>query len=205
MEDRVESLEKQLNEFRSEQNRIMETMTQRMDELVMRIPQQDSSGGNSRINDPGGGRQRDPPPNRGDLNRRVDIPSFDSSDASGWLVRMDRYFRISRIQVEEKLEYAVLALHGEALTWFEWWESQSTFPSWIRFKQDLLKRFEPGADANPLAPLLQVRQHGSVMEYRRDFEIAARAHRHLGGDTLLCMSHEGLKPSIKAEMESCRV
>ncbi|XP_072054839.1 uncharacterized protein [Arachis hypogaea] len=38
------------------------------------------------------------------------------------------------------------------------------------------------------------------MEYRRDFEIAARAHRHLGGDTLLCMFHEGLKPSIKAEM-----
>ena len=86
----------------------------------------------------------------------------------------------------EKLEYVVLALHGEALTWFEWWETQLTFPTWLRFKQDLLKRFEPGATSNPLASLLKVKQAGSVMEYRRDFELAARPHKSFGNDTLLC-------------------
>ncbi|XLS59131.1 hypothetical protein HN51_008886 [Arachis hypogaea] len=199
MEERVDGLEKQV----AEQTQLLETMMKRMEELVLRSqqPTPETEGGHSRNDDPGGGRRRHPIPNRGDGNRSVDIPSFDGSDPSGWLVQMDRYFRISEIPVGDKLEYAVLALHGEALTWFEWWESQSTFHTWIRFKQDLLKRFEPGAAANPLAPLLRVKQTGSVMAYRRDFELAARSHRQLGGDTLLCMFHEGLKSTIKSELK----
>jgi len=61
-------------------------------------------------------------------------------------------------------------------------------------------RFEPRAASNPLAPLLRVRQTGSVMEYHCDFELAARSHKHFGDDTLLCMFHEWLKPTIKSEI-----
>jgi len=39
------------------------------------------------------------------------------------------------------------------------------------------------------------------MEYRRDFELVARSHRILGGETLLCMFHEGLKLTIKSELD----
>jgi len=70
---------------------------------------------------------------------------------------MDRFFRVLNIPVGEKLDYSVLRLMGETLVWFEWWEAQSTFHTWLRFKQDLLKRFEPGAASNPLVPLLQVK------------------------------------------------
>jgi len=38
------------------------------------------------------------------------------------------------------------------------------------------------------------------MEYRRDFELVARSHRNLGGETL-CMFHEGLKPMIKSKLD----
>jgi len=113
---------------------------------------------------------------------------------------MDRFFRVSNIPVGEKLDYAVLGLMGEALTWFEWWEAQSTFHTLLRFKQDLLKRFEPGAVSNLLAPLLQVKQTGSVMEYRHDFELTAISHRNLVGETLLRMFHEELKPTIKSKL-----
>ena len=102
--------------------------------------------------------------------------------------------------MSEKLEYVVLALHGEALTRFEWWEAQSSFHTWLCLKQDLLRRFKLGAASNPLAPLLKVRQVGSIMDYRREFELAARSHRNLGGETLICMFHEGLKPTISSEM-----
>jgi len=70
---------------------------------------------------------------------------------------MDRFFRVSNIPKGEQLDYAVLGLVGKLLTWFEWWEAQSTFHTSFRFKQDLLKRFEPGAASYPLAPLLQVK------------------------------------------------
>jgi len=39
-------------------------------------------------------------------------------------VRMDHFFQVSNILVGEKLDYAVLGLMVEALTWFEWWEAQ---------------------------------------------------------------------------------
>ena len=64
------------------------------------------------------------------------------------------FLSMLNISVGEKLDYAVLGLMGKALTWFEWWEAQSTFHTWLRFKRDLLKRFEPGEASNPLAPLL---------------------------------------------------
>jgi len=39
------------------------------------------------------------------------------------------------------------------------------------------------------------------MKYQHDFELAARSHRKLGGETLLCMFHEGLKPTIKSKLD----
>ena len=39
------------------------------------------------------------------------------------------------------------------------------------------------------------------MEYRRDFELAARSHRNLGEESLLCMFHERLKSTIKSELD----
>jgi len=113
---------------------------------------------------------------------------------------MDRFFQVSNILMGEKLDYVALGLMEKALTWFKWWKTQSTFHTWLRFKQDLMKHFKLGAASNPLAPLLQVKQTGSVMEYRRDFELVARSHRNLGGETL-CMFHEGLKPMIKSKLD----
>jgi len=185
-----------------EQGRLMKVMMKQLEDLMGQQKQSHRDDeDHSQIDDPGRGRHCEHAPNRVDSNRRVEIPPFDCSDASGWLVWIDRFFRISGIPVGEKLEYVVLALHGKALTWFEWWESQTSFHTWLRFKQDLLKRFELGAASNPLAPFLKVKQTGSIMDYRHDFELAARSHRHLSGDILLCIFHEGLKPIIKSEMK----
>jgi len=47
--------------------------------------------------------------------RKLEIPTFDGADTNGWLVRMDRFFRVSDILVGEKLDYMVIGLMGEAL------------------------------------------------------------------------------------------
>ncbi|KAL1350524.1 hypothetical protein AAHE18_06G030600 [Arachis hypogaea] len=82
---------------------------------------------------------------RKEENRRVELPMFDGDDVCGWLVQIERYFRLTHITSREKLDYVMLAFHGEALTWLEWWEENTPFFSWRRFKQDLLRRFQPGA------------------------------------------------------------
>ena len=134
-------------------------------------------------------------------NRRVELPVFDGDDVNEWLVRIERYFRVAQIATNDKVEYAAMALTGKALTWFEWWEDQTQFHSWTRFRQDLLKRFLPGAAGHPLGPLLSVKQNNTAIQYREEFELAARSHRNLGQEILSGIFWNGLKEEVKAELK----
>jgi len=77
-----------MTEFRAEQGRLMESMMKHMEELMVRQSRQQlkDDDSTSRVDDLGGGLRRDPPPNKGDFNRRVEIPPFDNLDANGLLV-----------------------------------------------------------------------------------------------------------------------
>ena len=145
----------------------------------------------------GGGR----PPRRTEAGRKIELPIFSGDDAYGWLVRVERYFRVNQIEDHEKLELVLVAMEGDALTWFQWWEEQAPFPSWRDFKEDIIKRFQPGVAQNPYGPLLQVRQTGTVMQYRREFEVVAGAKRHIDPEMLMCIFLNGLKKEIRAEMK----
>jgi len=134
------------------------------------------------------------------INRRIELPTFEGEDICEWLVRIERYFQLARVATAKKLEYVAMSLTEKALTWFEWWEEQTPFPTWTQFKQDILKRFQPVAAANPIGPLLEVKQHDTVMQYREEFELAARNQRSLEQDTLMRIFKNGLKEEIKAEM-----
>jgi len=46
-----------------------------------------------------------------------------------WLVSIEGYFLLARVATAKKLEYVAIALTGKALTWFEWWEEQTAFPT----------------------------------------------------------------------------
>jgi hypothetical protein len=87
------------------------------------------------------------------------------------LVRIERYFRLNEVRVHEKLDAAVIALEDKALNWFVWWEEQTASRTWDEFKLSLIRRFQPGILQNPLGPLLNLKQRGSVMEYREKFEM----------------------------------
>jgi len=167
-------------------------MRKHLEELMVHQPHQHYEGedGDSCADNPGGGCHQ----NflfKGDINRRIEIPLFDGSDVSGWLVRIDCYIWIFGIPMGEKLEYVVLALHDEALMWFKSWESKSSFHTWLCFKQDLLKRFESGADfvAEGETDWLG---YGLSLQ----FQISDKISPTLGGDTFMCMFHEGFQLTI---------
>ena len=108
---------------------------------------------------------------------------------------------MNQIEDYERLELVLVAMEGDALTWFQWWEEQAPFPSWRDFKDDLINRFQPGVAQNPYGPLLQVRQTSIVMQYLREFEIVAGARRHIDPEMLMCIFLNGLKKEIRAEMK----
>jgi len=46
-------------------------------------------------------------------------------DAYGWIVRVERYFKLNLVEEEEKLYAVLIALEDRALSWYQWWEEQS--------------------------------------------------------------------------------
>jgi len=128
IEKRVEGLNKRMMDY----GQMLETILKRLNDMTMHLPRhdhttephQEEEDTVSQIVDPGGGGQNHRNTcYRGDGGCKSEVPTFDGADLNGWLVRMDRFFRVSNIPVGEKLDYAVLGLMGEALTWFEWWEA----------------------------------------------------------------------------------
>lgn len=47
--------------------------------------------------------------------RRVEILMFKGDDAYGWLIRIERYFHLNGVRVQDKLDAVVLAMEDKAL------------------------------------------------------------------------------------------
>ncbi|PNX61324.1 hypothetical protein L195_g052396, partial [Trifolium pratense] len=137
----------------------------------------------------------------GRSGRRLDIPIFKGEDAYGWLVRVERYFRLAEIRVQDKVDTVVLALEEKALNWFQWWETQTPLRTWGEFKIAVLKRFQPGLLQNPLGPLLSLKQKGTVLEYRDKFEELVAPLRREERVMLESIFLNGLKEEIQAELK----
>ncbi|XP_057444723.1 uncharacterized protein LOC130736966 [Lotus japonicus] len=133
--------------------------------------------------------------------RRVDIPMFNGSDAYGWITKVERFFRLSRVEEREKIEMVMIAMEDRALSWFQWWEEQAQERAWEPFKQALIRRFQPDLVQNPFGPLLSAKQKGSVMEYREAFELLAAPMRNADREVLKGVFLNGLQEDIKAEMK----
>jgi hypothetical protein len=103
--------------------------------------------------------------------------------------------------VHEKLDAAVIALEEKALNWFQWWEEQTPSRAWDQFKIALIRRFQPGILQNPLGPLLNLKQKGSVMEYREKFEMLVAPIRREERVMLDSIFLKGLKEEIQAELK----
>ncbi|MCI82669.1 retrotransposon-derived protein PEG10-like, partial [Trifolium medium] len=62
--------------------------------------------------------------------RKLSIPVFEDVDAYGWVNRVEHYFELKGVLEEEKMQAAMVAMEGKALSWFQWWEYASPNPTW---------------------------------------------------------------------------
>ena len=66
--------------------------------------------------------------------RNLEIPIFGADDPMSWLTKIERYFRLRTVREEDKLEVVMVTMNGEALGWFQLWESWNPNHSWNGFK-----------------------------------------------------------------------
>ena len=52
--------------------------------------------------------------------RKLEIPIFDGEDAFGWTNKVECYFKIKGMEEEDRIQAAMVAMEGKALTWYQW-------------------------------------------------------------------------------------
>ncbi|CAH9066959.1 unnamed protein product [Cuscuta europaea] len=133
---------------------------------------------------------------------KVDLPLFDGEDAYGWLIRVERYFKLNQVSDNDKVEVVLIAMADKALNWYQWWEEKTSDHSWVNFKVALIRRFQPALVQNPFGPMLSVKQTSLVMEYRDLFERVVAPLKLTDQELLLKgVFLKGLRAEISAELK----
>ena len=83
---------------------------------------------------------------------------FNGENPEGWVFRAERYFHLNHLTKEEKLMAAVVCLDEDALSWFSWVESRSTFTSWTELKSQLLLHFRSTSEGSLCQKLLAIQK-----------------------------------------------
>ena len=65
------------------------------------------------------------------------MPSFDGTEAVGWLARAVQYFLVSNTPLENRVKVAMVALTGPALPWYQLLIKHIPTLSWDRFYRSL--------------------------------------------------------------------
>lgn len=131
--------------------------------------------------------------------RKLDLPLFSGDEAFAWVDRLERFFEVRGVPIDERMNVAVVALEGQALAWYRWWVTSIPHPTWPLFKEDVVRRFQPEMVENPFELLLSLKQTGSVREYREKFEVYSGPLRISERRYLLGVFLNGLKRNIRAE------
>ncbi|KAH1265539.1 hypothetical protein GmHk_01G001225 [Glycine max] len=133
--------------------------------------------------------------------RKLKIPIFDEGDAFGWTNKVERYFEIKGVEEEDRIQAAMVAMEGKALTWYQWWEFCAKNTNWTDFKNVVIQWFQPSMNQSPYELLLSLKHEGTVEEYREKFELYAGPLRGTKPEYLKGIFFNGLKEVVRAELK----
>jgi hypothetical protein len=100
-----------------------------------------------------------------------DFPRFDGSLPNLWLDRGEAYFGLYRVSLQQWVTTASLYMEGHAALWLQAYRQSHGHVSWSEFKRAVVEEFGPDEFEVQMHKLLQLRQSGTVAEYRQQFEV----------------------------------
>ena len=133
------------------------------------------------------------------------MPSFDGSEAVGWLARAEQYFLVSNTPVENRVKVAMVALTGPALPWYQLLINRIPNLSWDRFLQELMKRFGNNGALDEYEAFAAVRHTGSLADYVAVFESRLALVPDLAYHQYLGFFLAGLRPDVRLQMKAAKV
>jgi hypothetical protein len=100
-----------------------------------------------------------------------DFPRFDGYLPNLWLDRCVAYFELYCVKPQQWVTTASLYVDGHAAFWLQAFRQTHVQVSWTQFCQAVVEEFRLDEFEGQMHKLLQLRQTGTVAEYRRQFEI----------------------------------
>lgn len=134
----------------------------------------------------------------------MDYPAYEGGNADDWLFRLEQCFLSNRTLEEEKLEKAVSCLTGASVTWWRCSKDREQIYTWREFQEKFMLRFRPSRGSSAVDHLFNVRQTGTVEEYRERFEELTVDLPHVTSDILESAFLNGLRRSLRDQVVRCR-
>ncbi|KAL4291221.1 hypothetical protein GQ457_14G001230 [Hibiscus cannabinus] len=101
---------------------------------------------------------------------KIEIPSFDGTNARGWVRKCDKYFSLFNVPDNQKMEIATMYLVGRAEIWFDSYVMQKHKATWHEFVADLNHRFCDKTHTDVIEEFNKLFQTATVEEYQDQFE-----------------------------------
>lgn len=102
--------------------------------------------------------------------RRHDFPRFSGDKPLLWVDLCTTYFEMYRVPEHHWVSSATLHLDGHAALWFQAYKRQHRLLGWNDFMQAVIEEFGQDEFDGQMTRLLQLKQTGTVSEYRLAFE-----------------------------------
>ncbi|XP_078429554.1 uncharacterized protein LOC144701690 [Wolffia australiana] len=135
--------------------------------------------------------------------RKGDLPYFNGTNAQAWLNCVERFFKIHKLTDDEKLQLVSLHMEGIAQGWFIYTEENFGSENWLGFCHYFEKRYNFSV-RSLCTQLMNLRQKGTVSEYRSEFEDLVAFLAHVPHDIQETAYLNGLKREIRVELNKYR-
>ena len=136
---------------------------------------------------------------------KMDFPRFDGSDARIWIDKCSAYFAMFQIPPSFRVSAASIHMTDAAAHWYQSYKHTPGFQQWDHFVLAVLSEFEVDTHRAKTMELLNLRQTGSVDEYRKSFEQLVyniRLYDHSISTTMLTAQFLiGLKEELRFAVE----
>ena len=109
---------------------------------------------------------------RGIKQGRLECPRFDGSDFSGWLLKMEQYFEIGKVDDAAKIRTVLMTLEGRALQWHQYYAKTNgglSVLKWSDYLEDMRRRFADKEYEDPMSELVSLKHTTTVEDFYEDF------------------------------------
>uniref|UniRef100_A0A2N9EXV4 RNA-directed DNA polymerase n=1 Tax=Fagus sylvatica TaxID=28930 RepID=A0A2N9EXV4_FAGSY len=207
MDQRVERLEETVNSLQSNQQQILERLSEMFNKLSTMSTNHEegeaSHGSGRRYNRGGhldgshtnGSNQSYAP------RVKLDFPKFNGGeDPTSWLCHAEQFFRFHETPPVDQVALASFHLEGEAQLWYQLLQQETEIVTWEIFRNGLLARYGPTQFYDYFGELTKLQQVGSVKEYQAKFEHLLAKVGYLPPTRQVSCFVSGLRENVKADV-----